>query len=128
MSKAREFGAVGDGVADDTEALAHVLRTGDEVLSLSRGIYRITRTLEISLDRVNRTGIDGSLGTATIVMAGPGPAFRFIGSHGGSAAPGQFQAGNLGTGNACRKSTIWRSMAIIPRRMESNSPGRWRPH
>jgi len=91
MSRARDFGAVGDGVADDTEALAHVLRTGDGVLSLSRGTYRITRTLEISLDRVNRTGIDGSLGTATIVMAGSGPAFRFIGSHGGSAAPDSFK-------------------------------------
>ena len=91
MSRVRDFGAVGDGVADDTEALTHALRSGDGVLTLSRGTYRITRTLEIDLDRLNRTGIDGSLGTATLVMTGPGPALRFVGTHGGSAAPDSFK-------------------------------------
>ncbi|RFC42970.1 MAG: Right handed beta helix region [Verrucomicrobia bacterium] len=91
MSRVRDFGAAGNGEADDTEALAHVLRSGDGVLVLSRGTYRITRTLEIDLQRFNRIGIDGSQGTATVVMEGPGPAFRFVGTHGGSAAPDTFK-------------------------------------
>jgi hypothetical protein len=91
MSRVRDFGAKGDGQADDTEALEHALRSGDGVVVLSRGVYRITRTLEVDLQRFNRIGIDGSEGTATLLMEGAGPALRLTGSHGGSAAPDSFK-------------------------------------
>ena len=45
------FGAVGDGQADDTEALQHALEAGDGVLELDKGTYRIRRTLVIDLTR-----------------------------------------------------------------------------
>ena len=36
------FGAVGDGKADDTQALQHALDAGDGILELEKGTYRIT--------------------------------------------------------------------------------------
>ncbi len=41
---------------------------------------------EINLDKTGPITISGD-GTATIVMDGPGPAFRFIGTHEGTASP-----------------------------------------
>ena len=81
-----DFGAVGDGRADDTQALQRAVdaRTGD--VRLPRGVYRITRPVVIDLDRVGPTSVVGS-GTARIVMAGPGPALKFIGTHEGTASP-----------------------------------------
>ena len=40
------FGAVGDGKADDTQALQHALDAGDGVLDLEKGTYRITQPLK----------------------------------------------------------------------------------
>lgn len=87
MSNVRNFGAVGDGITDDTEAILHALHQGDGVLEFPRGVYRITRTLEVSLDQVGRFALDGAAGTATLVMAGPGPALRLLGHHGGTGDP-----------------------------------------
>jgi len=91
VSRARDFGAVGDGVTDDTEALAHALRDGDGVLELGRGTFLIRRSLLLPLDSLGRTGIDGANGTGTLLMAGPGPAIRLVGTHGGTADPKGFQ-------------------------------------
>jgi len=88
MSDVRTFGAVGDGQADDTAAIRHCVQDGDGLISFSRGRYRIRQTIEIPLDRFDRVGIDGSRGTATVVMDGPGPAFRLIGTHAGTGDPG----------------------------------------
>jgi hypothetical protein len=81
MADVRDFGAVGDGVADDTAAIHHALADGDGLVVFPRGEYRITRTIEIDLDRTRRTGIDGSGGTARIVMTGAGPALSIVGRH-----------------------------------------------
>ena len=88
MANVKSFGAVGDGKADDTSAILHALKDGDGVLRFPQGAYRITKTIEILLDKQGRLGIDGSDGTATIVMAGAGPAFRIVGTHGGTGDPG----------------------------------------
>ncbi len=87
MSNVRNFGAVGDGVADDTEAIRHAVTRGDRVLHFPPGTYRITGTIEISLEQFGPLGIDGTSGTARIVMEGAGPALRLIGTHGGTGDP-----------------------------------------
>jgi hypothetical protein len=51
-----------------------------------KGIYRLTRTVEIPLPETGFVSIWGD-GTARIVMSGPGPAFRLTGTHQGTAAP-----------------------------------------
>lgn len=76
---------IGDGVADDTAALQQQLNEHG-TLELSKGIYRISKPLEIRLDETGFAGIRGN-GTARILMAGSGPAIRIVGTHGGTADP-----------------------------------------
>ncbi|MEM1294847.1 MAG: right-handed parallel beta-helix repeat-containing protein [Verrucomicrobiota bacterium] len=82
-----EFGATGDGRTDDTEAIEHAIRDGEGSIIFNRGNFRVTRTLEVPLTETGRIGIDGSNGTAKLIMAGPGPAIRLVGTHGGTASP-----------------------------------------
>ncbi len=60
------WGVVGDGVADDTDALQKVIDQSWGDLDLPRGTYRLTRSLVIDLDRVGYTSITGQ-GTAVLV-------------------------------------------------------------
>jgi len=85
----RRFGAVGDGKADDTAALQKAVEAGGGVIRLPKGVYRITKPIVIELDKIGYTSICGD-GVAQIVMAGPGPALRFVGTHFKSADPGGF--------------------------------------
>lgn len=87
MSNVRNFGAVGDGKTDDTQAIRHALRDGDHVLHFPPGTYLITETIEISLEQFGPLGIDGTGGTARLLMTGSGPALRLAGSHSGTGAP-----------------------------------------
>jgi hypothetical protein len=80
---------VGDGQADDTAALQKLVDAGGSV-SLPKGRYRLTRTVTIDLAKLGAAGV-GSDGTATLIMAGPGPALRIVGTHGGTAAPKTFK-------------------------------------
>ncbi len=87
-SNVKEFGAIGDGINDDTEAIiAAVTRNGEGIVEFPRGSYRITRTIEIVLSETGTLGLAGRGGSARIIMEGEGPAFRFTGSHNGSADP-----------------------------------------
>src|SRR4051812_23460400 len=79
-------GAKGDGTADDTAAIAKAIASKAGLIRFPRGTYRITKTIEIPLDKVGFTSLVGH-GVARVVMAGPGPAFRFVGTHEGTAAP-----------------------------------------
>ena len=94
MSNVREFGAVGDGQGDDTEAIQHAVSQGDGVLHFPPGTYRITQSIEVRLAKRGPLSIDGSGGSAKVVMAGPGPVFRLVGTHGGTGDPGS-RKGNL---------------------------------
>ena len=47
MSNVRNFGAAGDGRADDTAAILHALQKGDGTLEFPRGDYLISRTIEV---------------------------------------------------------------------------------
>jgi len=82
----RDFGAVGDGEADDTAAFQRAVDAGVGDVRLPRGRYRLTRPVVVDLDRVGPTALHGT-GAATVVMDGAGPAIRFVGTHDGTAAP-----------------------------------------
>lgn len=93
MSNVRDFGAMGDGLHDDTDAILHAVHDGDGELLFPAGDYRITRTVTIDLNQRGRIAIKGLGGLAKILMEGAGPAFELKGTHAGSADPGSFQPG-----------------------------------
>lgn len=78
-------GATGDGKADDTAAVQKAVDGGGAV-RFARGTYRLTGTVVIDRDKTGFTSLVGD-GVARFVMEGPGPAFKFIGTHQGSADP-----------------------------------------
>src|SRR5262245_38819630 len=51
----RSFGAVGDGVADDTAAIRRALAAGVGDVRLNKGTYRITETIVVDLDKIGYT-------------------------------------------------------------------------
>ncbi|MBN80254.1 MAG: hypothetical protein CMJ70_08950 [Planctomycetaceae bacterium] len=87
MSNVQRFGAAGDGVTDDTDAIRHTIQYGDGMLHFPPGSYRISQTLEVPLAESGPSGIDGTGGTARILMTGAGPAFRLVGTHNGTGDP-----------------------------------------
>jgi hypothetical protein len=91
MATAFDFGAKGDGKADDTASLQHALSAGDGVLELPKGTYRITKPLVIDLTRQGYGAVRGQQGTSRILMTGPGPAIRIVGDHKGTASPATYQ-------------------------------------
>jgi polygalacturonase len=86
QTNVRSLGALGDGIADDTAVLQQAVSSGKADLYFPKGTYRITRTLEFDLTQTGFASVTGD-GTASLRMEGPGPALRFTGSHGGTAAP-----------------------------------------
>ena len=81
-----DYGAVGDGKADDTEAIRKMVEAKVGAIRFPRGRFRITEPIVIDLDRVGPASVVGD-GPATIIMAGPGPALEFVGTHQGTAGP-----------------------------------------
>lgn len=88
-SDVRDFGAIGDGKADDTAALQKAVDSGIGCVRLPKGVYRITKPILIELDRVGYTSFTAD-GVARIEGAGPGPGLKFIGTHFKSADPNGF--------------------------------------
>jgi len=90
MAMVEEFGARGDGVTDDTQALQ---RAVDErgVLELGKGSYLISAPLVLDTTQRGYVGVRGAQGTSRLVMAGAGPALRVIGDHRGTAHPASFE-------------------------------------
>ena len=86
----RDFGAIGDGKADDTDAIQRRVDKSPGVVRFPKGVYRLTKTITIDLDKTGWTALEGD-GVARIVMAGPGPAFHFVGTHEGTAEPRDFK-------------------------------------
>ncbi|MEO1999289.1 MAG: right-handed parallel beta-helix repeat-containing protein [Planctomycetaceae bacterium] len=80
------FGARGDGKTDDTQAIQRAIDAAVGNVRFPRGVYLITEPLLIDLEKTGYTSISGD-GVAQVVMAGPGPAIRFVGTHAGTAAP-----------------------------------------
>jgi hypothetical protein len=77
--------ATGDGKADDTAAVQKAVDAGGAV-RFARGTYRLTKTIVVDLDKTGFISLNGD-GVARFVMEGAGPAFHFIGTHGGTADP-----------------------------------------
>lgn len=87
----REFGAVGDGVTDDTASIERAIaETTTGEIQFPRGDYRISRTIEIPLSKTGRISLDGYGGVGRVTMAGSGPAFRIVGTHQSTASPAGF--------------------------------------
>ena len=82
----RDFGAVGDGVADDTDSIQRAVDSKSSAVVFPTGNYRITKTIRVALSDTGWTSLRGE-GTAQVVMSAAGPAFHIIGTHGGTAAP-----------------------------------------
>ena len=81
----KSFGAVGDGIQDDTAAIQRCVARGGVIL-FPPGTYRITAPIEVRLAETGWIAFVGN-GTARLVMNGPGPALRFVGQHQGTADP-----------------------------------------
>jgi hypothetical protein len=85
------FGVVGDGKVDDAPGLQQAINSGTAAIRLPKGTYRITRPLVVDLDRRGYFSIRGD-GVANLVMDGPGPALRVVGTHVKSADPENFES------------------------------------
>ncbi|MEQ9406172.1 MAG: right-handed parallel beta-helix repeat-containing protein [Fuerstiella sp.] len=76
---------------DSTMALQRQIDSGHGNLLLGQdAILRITRPLVFDLARHGRVAVKAT-GGVTIVMDGPGPALRFLGTHEGTASPKSFK-------------------------------------
>ncbi len=84
------FGAVGDGQTDDTKAIQKAVDAQVGLIRFPNGIYRITKPIVVDLNKVGVTSVRGD-GVARIVMEGPGPALKFVGTHFKSADPSGFE-------------------------------------
>ncbi len=91
MSNVRDFGAMGDGIEDDSEAIQHAIDVAGGLIEFPRGDYRITKPIVVELTKVGRVAFQGEGGTAKLIMAGEGPAIHFLGTHDKSADPTSFQ-------------------------------------
>ncbi len=80
-----DSGAKGDGQTDDTAAIQKAIDEGGSIV-FPKGLYRITQTITVDLAKNGFSAISAD-GTARVIMEGAGPAFKFIGTHEGTAAP-----------------------------------------
>jgi len=82
-----DFGTVGDGQADDTAAIQAIIDAKAGSIRFPAGSYRISKPLVVELNSVGHTSFVAD-GSARLIMTGPGPAIRFVGTHlTGSADP-----------------------------------------
>ncbi len=72
-----------------SELQAQIDENGGRLLLIEKN-YRITSTLEFDLKTLGAVAVK-SVGGATIIMDGAGPAIRFTGTHEGTASPKSFK-------------------------------------
>jgi hypothetical protein len=76
---------------DRTAEFRQRLADGNGTLLIEPGAHRITGTLEVAMSGKHSALIRPAAGSATLIMDGPGPAIRLVGSHEGSASPKSFK-------------------------------------
>lgn len=86
LIQAQDLTQYKDGKKDVSAVIQEAVNSGLGDIHFPKGVYRVEKTITIDLDKVGPTSISGN-GTARIVMAGAGPAFRFVGTHEGTASP-----------------------------------------
>ena len=91
MSDVHDFGAVGDGRNDDTEALQHAINDGDGGLVFPPGDYVISQPLKVDLQHCGPFSLHGQGGAAKLIMIGIGPAISLLGTHEKTADPSGFR-------------------------------------
>ncbi len=91
MSNVRDFGAMGDGMYDDSDAIQHAIDVAGGLIEFPRGDYRVSKSIKVELSKAGRVGFRGEGGTAKLIMAGEGPAIHFLGTHDKTADPTSFQ-------------------------------------
>jgi hypothetical protein len=94
FANVRDFGAVGDGLVDDTAAFLKAIDSKRGVVVVPRGKFRISQPLVVELDKVGYIALEGR-GIGQIIMAGSGPAIRFVGTHNRGSADPQTIQGNV---------------------------------
>lgn len=77
--------------AEEPADLSKLFAKANGNLIIPEGNYRITEPLVFDLRQGKGVSVRAESGPVTIVMAGPGPAIRIIGSHEGTASPSTFQ-------------------------------------
>ncbi|TWU48902.1 Pectate lyase superfamily protein [Rubripirellula tenax] len=77
---------IGDGITDDTVAIQRAVDDASGDIRLGSGTFRITKPIVVNLEKVGRTSFSGG-GVARIVMDGPGPAIRIVGTHDEDVSP-----------------------------------------
>ncbi len=75
---------------DATATLQKLIDGGNGNLRLRGGLHRITKPLVFDLQKLGAVSVSGN-GPVTLIMDGPGPALRFLGTHEGTADPGSFK-------------------------------------
>lgn len=76
---------------DFTKQLQQTIdQSGGNLAFVKSGIYRITEPLVFDLTKHGAAKVTGSAGV-TLIMDGPGPALKFVGSHQGTASPKSFE-------------------------------------
>jgi len=63
----RAFGALGDGVSDDTQLIQKAIDSATGSVFFPAGTYRITKSLVVNLDKVGPLALSSD-GTATLKM------------------------------------------------------------
>lgn len=109
----RQHGAKGDGETDDSDAVQRAVDRGGEV-RFSRGTYRLTRTVRVSLSKTGLISLVGE-SAAVIEMHGAGPAFQLDGSLPRTANPADFSEEFW----ARERMPVVRGLAVVGRHAES---------
>jgi len=80
-----DLARVGGGDEDATEVIQRIVDRGGDI-RLPSGTYRITRPIVVDLAKTGFVSITGG-SAVRLIMAGPGPALKLIGTHRGTADP-----------------------------------------